>query len=102
MAAARDARDATPWNGREVDAASRWVPIDISGPGPMLEMYRDILRQHGIRAIITDAGVGPGALGGVPGFGMLRVAVSDAAAARTLLRADDSQEDAAGAAPDGQ
>jgi hypothetical protein len=51
-------------------------------------MYRDILGQHGIEAVITDTGVGPGALGGVPGFGILRVAASDVASARAILQSD--------------
>lgn len=70
-----------------------WVSIDVSGPVPLLEMYRDILSQHGIPSVITDAGVGPGALGGVPGFGALRVTSSDAGTARALLREETDVDD---------
>ncbi|HEY7832215.1 MAG TPA: DUF2007 domain-containing protein [Ktedonobacterales bacterium] len=78
--------------GREV-AAAQWVRLDVSGPSPLLEMYRDLLAQHGIPAVVTDAGVGPGALGGVPGFGSLRVPAADAVRARELVHeADDDDE----------
>lgn len=71
-----------------------WVSLGVNGPAPLLVMYRDILGQHGIQAVIMDTGVGPGALGGVPGFGALRVAASDIDAARAVLRAETDQDEA--------
>lgn len=71
-----------------------WVSLGVSGPVPLLLMYRDILGQHGIQAVITDTGVGPGALGGVPGFGTLRVAASDAGPAQVILQAEASAGEA--------
>lgn len=73
---------------RRAVVSREWVSVGVSGPVPLLVMYRDILGQHGIQAVLTDTGVGPGALGGVPGFGMLRVAASDLDLARTVLQAD--------------
>lgn len=85
--------------GREL-AAQELVAIDVSGPTPLLAMYRDVLGQHGIPAVVTDAGVGPGALGGVPGYATLRVHAADAARARRLVHED--AEDGDGDATDGE
>lgn len=75
--------------GRAI-SMSEWVTVGEGGPVPLLEMYRDLLSQQAIPAIITDSGVGRGALGGVPGYGSLRVPAQHAEVARELLRTEDA------------
>lgn len=69
-----------------------WVAVAAQCPSPLLEMYRDILSQHGIPAVVIDGGVGRGAMGGAPGSGALRVPAGYVEAARALLRDGNAQD----------
>ena len=69
-----------------------WVEVETGMPSPLLEMYREVLSQHGIPAVIFDSGVGRGAMGGAPGFGSLRVPADYAEVARALIGQERDDE----------
>jgi Putative prokaryotic signal transducing protein len=68
-----------------------WVAVEAEAPAAMVEMYRDVLHQHGIPALVEQLGVGRGALGGVPTDVRLLVPAGSAAAARALLGREDDE-----------
>jgi Putative prokaryotic signal transducing protein len=74
-------------------AAMQWVAVESDSPPALAEMYRDVLTQHGIPAVVQSQGVGRGAMGGVPMNVRLLVPAQHAADARELLRGDDNSDE---------
>lgn len=76
----------------QTPATVEWVVVDSATPPALAAMYQDVLRQHGIPAVIQSEGVGRGAMGGVPMDVRLLVPAEHAAEARELLRGDEGDE----------
>jgi hypothetical protein len=76
----------------QTPAVVDWVVVDSATPPALAAMYQDVLRQHGIPAVVRSEGVGRGAMGGVPMDVRLLVPAEHAAEARELLRGDDGVE----------
>lgn len=75
-----------------VAAARDWIEI-VAGESPALvEMYRDVLGQHGIPSVASSRGIGPGALAGVPTTVGLLVPADQAGEARELLELMDRND----------
>jgi hypothetical protein len=62
-----------------------YVEVEGEVPLPMGVMFRDLLRQRGIPAMLRDSGVGRGALGGAPNLVRLMVPATYADQARWWL-----------------
>jgi Putative prokaryotic signal transducing protein len=86
----RDSRRAS--SAVSAPAARGWVEI-VSGASPALvEMYRDVLDQHGVPSVASSRGIGPGALGGVPTEVGLLVPADRVSEARKLLELIQSND----------
>lgn len=59
-------------------------------PLPLAEMYVDVLRGHGIPAMIRMTGAGRGALGGAPMEAQVMVPAAALQRAREVLGSDDA------------
>lgn len=63
-------------------------------PLPLAEMYADLLRAHGLPAMLRSGGAGRGALGGAPVMVQVLVRAEVAAQAQEVLGvSDDEQSD---------
>lgn len=70
-------------------ASMEWVVVDSAVPAALAAMYQDVLRQHGIPALVQTMG---GAMGGVPMDVRLLVPAQHVAEAHELLRGNGGVE----------